>query len=331
MQRFSLALAALFLIAAGSCARAAESSAAFTNPEKAGPDFKIQGEYLGELNDERGTNKLGMQVIALGDGEFQAVAYLGGLPGDGWSRGDRKSVGEGKIEGDTIKFHDLNSSAIATAVFKGDEVKVDRNGTPAAELKKVNRKSPTLGAKPPKDAIVLFDGSSVSEWEGGEIVEKDLLAATNPTTKKKFGDHHLHIEFRTPFMPGARGQGRGNSGVYVQGRYECQVLDSFGLEGENNECGGIYQIAKPAVNMCFPPLAWQTYDIDFTAAKYDADGKKTKNPRVTIKHNGVTIHDDLELTRGTPGHDPEGPDPDSLYLQNHGNPVVFRNIWVVEK
>jgi hypothetical protein len=83
--------------------------------------------------------------------------------------------------------------------------------------------------------------------------------------------------------------------------------------------------------MCFPPLSWQTYDIDFTAARYDDDGKKVKNARVTIKHNGVVIHDDLELPHGTPGKNPEGPGPDGIYLQGHGNPVVFRNIWVVEK
>ena len=83
--------------------------------------------------------------------------------------------------------------------------------------------------------------------------------------------------------------------------------------------------------MCLPPLAWQTYDIDFTAAKYDAEGKKTANARVTIKHNGVVIHDNLELTKGTPGHHPEGPEKDGLFLQDHGNPVAFRNIWVVER
>jgi hypothetical protein len=140
----------------------------------------------------------------------------------------------------------------------------------------------------------------------------------------------LHIEFRTPFKPAGRGQDRGNSGVYVQGRYECQVLDSFGLEGENNECGGIYSIARPKVNACFPPLSWQTYDIDFTAAQYEGD-KKIKNARVTIRHNGIVIHDNLELPKGTPGKNPEGPGPDVIYLQGHGNPVAYRNIWVVKK
>lgn len=140
----------------------------------------------------------------------------------------------------------------------------------------------------------------------------------------------MHIEFRTPFKPLARGQARGNSGVYLQSRYELQVLDSFGLSGENNECGGIYQIAKPSVNMCYPPLSWQTYDIEFKAAKFDESGKKVQNARTTIKHNGVVIHDDLELKSGTPGRHPEGQTDDGLYLQGHGNPVVYRNIWVVK-
>ena len=159
---------------------------------------------------------------------------------------------------------------------------------------------------------------------------EDHLLRANCHSKEKFGDHSLHLEFRTPFKPHARGQKRGNSGVYVQSRYEIQVLDSFGLEGKNNECGGIYSIAQPKVNMCFPPLTWQTYDIDFTAARYDGE-KKVKNARITVKHNGVVIMDDLELPHGTPGRLEEGSGPAPLYLQGHGNPVFYRNIWVVRK
>jgi hypothetical protein len=132
-------------------------------------------------------------------------------------------------------------------------------------------------------------------------------------------------------MPKARGQGRANSGVYCQGRYEVQVLDSFGLEGKDNECGGIYTLHAPKVNMCYPPPQWQTYDIDFTAPRF-ADGKKTENARITVKHNGVLIQDNVDVKHDTAGNVvPEGPGPGPLHLQNHGNPVFYRNIWLVEK
>src|SRR5262249_28832554 len=149
------------------------------------------------------------------------------------------------------------------------------------------------------------------------------LLAADCTSKQKFGDHSLHVEFLIPFKPSARGQARSNSGVYVQSRYEIQVLDSLGFEGKHDECGGIYSIAAPLVNMCFPPLTWQTYDLDFAAARYDSGGKKIQNARITVRHNGVMIHDNLELSHGTPGPSPEEPGPEALYLQGHGDPVVF--------
>jgi hypothetical protein len=319
-------LTALFLLLPAAVLAADNKGDTFINPKEAGADFAIQGEYAGKTKEGE---SWGAQVIALGDGKFDLVGYKGGLPGDGWKRGDETKRGKGERSGDGASFKGDDW----TAEIKGDVLKVSAKGDEVAELKKVKRTSPTLGAKPPKGATVLFDGTSADNFEKGKTVEAEgekVLAASSPESKQKFGDHTLHIEFRTPFMPKARGQGRGNSGVYIQGRYECQVLDSFGLEGENNECGGIYTVAKPIVNMCFPPLSWQTYDIDFTAAKYDASGKKTENARATIKHNGVVIHDNIEL-KSTPGHHPEGPGPDHLYLQDHGNPVVFRNIWVVEK
>ena len=172
--------------------------------------------------------------------------------------------------------------------------------------------------------------SSASAWNGGHMDERNLLAA-GIKSKQSFGDFTLHVEFLLPFKPAARGQGRGNSGVYLQDRYEVQVLDSFGLKGLNNECGGIYTKAAPSVNMCFPPLTWQTYDIDFTAARFDADGKKTKNAIATVKHNGVLIHDQFEITGPTGGGAPEKPTPGPIQLQGHGNPVFYRNIWIVEK
>jgi hypothetical protein len=110
-----------------------------------------------------------------------------------------------------------------------------------------------------------------------------------------------------------------------------QILDSFGLDGMNNECGGIYTKAAPKVNMCLPPLVWQTYDVEFTNA-VSADGKKTRNAVLTAKHNGVVIHENLEITGPTGGHrsDPEGT-PGPIKLQGHGNPLQFRNVWIVER
>jgi hypothetical protein len=314
---------ALVLAAAG-VATAADGKAAYTDPKEAGPDFIVQGEYAG-LDTEG--HKWGCQVIALGDGKFDVVGYPGGLPGDGWKRGDETKKGKGELKDGVTSIKGEDGW---TATIKDGAMKVEHDGKNVGELKKTERKSPTLGAKAPSGATVLFDGSSAEAFKNGKIVEGNLLGATNCETNAKWQDHTLHVEFRTPFMPGSRGQGRGNSGVYIQCRYELQVLDSFGLDGKNNECGGIYTIAEPKVNMCLPPLAWQTYDIDYTAAKYE-DGKKVKNARVTIKHNGVTIHDDLELPKGTPGKSNEGPEPLGLFLQDHGNPVAFRNIWVVEK
>ena len=289
----------------------------FTDPDAAGPDFAIQGEYAG--------HECGAQVIALGGGKFHIVGWENGLPGAVDDATKRVEL-DGERVGDRVTFRGNGwDGAIEDGKLTGTS---DEGGK--FELKRLERNSPTLGAKPPAGAIVLFDGTNADAWEGGKMDARNLLFC-GTKSKQSFGDCTLHVEFRTPFMPAARGQARGNSGVYIQGRYECQVLDSFGLEGESNECGGIYQQSKPAVNMCYPPLSWQTYDIDFTAAKYDADGKKTTNARVTVKHNGVAIYENLELPKDTPGHKAEGPGPEHLYLQDHGNPVAFRNIWVVEK
>ncbi|MCA9078898.1 MAG: DUF1080 domain-containing protein, partial [Planctomycetaceae bacterium] len=138
-------------------------------------------------------------------------------------------------------------------------------------------------------------------------------------------------EFRIPYKPMARGQGRGNSGFYLQSRYEVQVLDSFGLEGIENECGALYRTRRPAFNMCLPPLQWQTYDIDFSPAKFDAQGNKTRNMRISVWHNGVLIHDRADIPNKTGAGKPEGPEPLITKLQDHGNPVVYRNLWMIDR
>lgn len=290
----------------------------FTDPTKAGPDYLDQGEYKNDWG--------GSQIIALGDGNFRMVTYRGGLPGDGWDK-EYKQENSGKREGDKILFKGDNDYRAELA--KGKITITTANGGPFT-MEKIDRKSPTLRAKPPSGSVVLFDGTSADAWVGGHLDERHLIAA-GCKSKQSFGDFSAHIEFLLPFVPLARGQARGNSGIYLQDRYELQVLDSFGLKGEDNECGGIYSQVKPSVNMCFPPLTWQTYDIDFTAAKFDAARQKTKNAVVTIKHNGVAIHENLELKQPTPGGKKEDSSGGALQLQGHGNPVFYRNILVLPK
>ena len=300
-----------------------------TDPAKAGRCFLVQGEYVGTMDTEDGKIKYGVQVIGLGGGKFRGVGYAGGLPGDGWDLSE-KTFADGQTTEGVTTF--VVPEENLTATLKDGVITVkDADGNTVGALKKVLRKSPTLGAEPPADAVVLFDGTSPDNFEGGRMTEDGLLME-GVTSKRLFQSHTIHIEFRTPFQPPAQGQGRGNSGFYAQGRYEVQILDSFGLEGEWNECGGIYKVSKPKVNMCLPPLSWQTYDVDFTAAEFE-DGKKVKSARMTVRHNGVVIHDDVEVPHTTVGARirEESPEPGPVYLQDHGNPVRFRNIWVVEK
>ncbi|NND97872.1 MAG: DUF1080 domain-containing protein [Pirellulaceae bacterium] len=270
----------------------------YDTPEQAmeDPDFALQGEYVDTTR--------GLQVIAMGDGEFQVVTYTDGLPGAGWNGKDKKSI-------------EVDDATLETLL---------RN------FKRVNRQSPSLGAKPPSGSVVLFDGSQKSlneHWKDGAKITDDGLLVQGCTSIDTFGDYTLHLEFRTPFAPGARGQGRGNSGLYHQGRYETQILDSFGLDGKMNETGGLYSIRAPDLNMCLPPLTWQTYDVDFTTARFDSNGKKTANARITVKLNGVVVHRDVELPKSTTAAPvKEGPENGPIYLQDHGNPVRYRNIWV---
>ena len=290
-------------------------------------DFAHQGEYAGSVKNSEGREmKLGAQVIALGKGKFTAVVYVRGLPGADWTREDHRAQLDGEKQGDKVVLQGEKVSGEISGKKMTLE-HVDHDGQ--AVLDAVQRKSPTLGAKAPQNAVVIFDGSGTEKFAEGSMNDAKLLWA-GATTKPLPNSYTLHMEFLLPYVPEERGQGRANSGVYLHDCYELQVLDSFGLEGENNECGGFYKVKKPDVNMCLPPLSWQTYDIDFTGPKYDDAGNKTASARVTVRHNGVVIHDDLELHE-TPGRQKEGPGPRGIHLQAHGNKVQYRNIWLVEK
>ena len=304
-----------------------DPEAAQLDPEDADADFAIQGEYVGMVEGE----KIGANIIAEGDGKFSIIGYRNGLPGDGWD-GDRADLytGTGKTTDGKVTFASTDGTWTA-AIEDGKLVVFDDAGSQFTQLSRIVRTSPTEGAKAPEGALVLFDGSNADAWKDGKMTDDGLLIQ-GTASKETFGDFTLHIEFYLPYKPYARGQGRGNSGFYAQGRYEVQVLDSFGLEGKDNECGGIYSVKDPEMNMCFPPLQWQAYDVDFTAAKFDAEGKKTANARITVKHNGVVIHQDVEIDHATTASPmKEGAEQGPIYLQDHGNPVRYRNIWVLKK
>lgn len=190
---------------------------------------------------------------------------------------------------------------------------------------------------PPSDAIVLFDGKDLSPWKGGENWEVNDGIATarknDISTKQSFGDCQLHVEFATPAEMKGSGQGRGNSGIYMMGRYEVQILDSFENETYvDGQCGALYKQQPPTVNASRRPGEWQTYDIIFEAPRFDDAGKLTKPAVVTVLHNGVLIHNHVELQGTTsyfkaPEYEPHPPK-QPIDIQFHGNPVRFRNIWI---
>ena len=182
----------------------------------------------------------------------------------------------------------------------------------------------------PEGAVVLFDGTGTDQFTTAEMTDDDLLME-GADVKPMFQDFNLHVEFRLPYMPYADGQQRGNSGLYLQSRYECQVLDSFALIPKIDGLGALYRFRPPAINMCFPPLVWQTYDVQFTAPRWNADGTKARNATITSWVNGVKVQDNVSLPNKTGAGKIEEPLLLPTRFQNHGDPVRFRNIWVVDR
>lgn len=313
MKFRDLILAPLLFVTFGLEAAPKDPVPTWIDPDAASeehPDFTVQGEYTaGE-----GASRMGLQAAALDEGKFHVLEYFGGLPGAGW-------------DGTEVSASIMEREALL--------VKVE-------DMKRIERKSPTMGKEAPSSALVIFDGKETS-YIKGEIKDELLWAGAETTTP--VGDFFMHIEFRLPYKPARNlsSQDRGNSGLYVFNNYEIQILDSFGLdlkkennvvetESENAQwCGSFYKFKTPDVSMAFPPLRWQTYDIEFTAPKFE-EGEKVENARFTIRHNGMIIHDDVELPTGT-GNGGKRPEKEEglIFLQNHGNPVAFRNIWLEKR
>ncbi|MDO4583014.1 MAG: DUF1080 domain-containing protein [Planctomycetia bacterium] len=312
-------------------------------------DFGIQGEYLFQA----GEKAFAVQIVADGNGKFTLVGHPGGFPGQGWLEGRYRIVYKGEVNGDFVDFKaaymengedyqkqlpipEKQKNAVAKLDIANKKIIFPTPGMPDRVAVQVDRESPTLGMNVPDGGLQLYDGRAKDKTNTDQIanfrkINEETGAMFAEFTTKNIEpnrEYYLHVEFMLSFMPNAKGQARSNSGVYLNQCYEAQVLDSFGLRGENNECGGFYQLQRPLFNACFSPLKWQTYDFLVTPPKYDESGKKVSNARVTVALNGILIHDDIEIPGATPGCKPEANEPRGFYFQGHGNNVQYRNIWV---
>ena len=309
----------------------------------------FMGDWEGSFIETEGDKYIVARVIGLGKDEYR-VQIIQEFDKRAVKMVDVVAV----LENDKLIFEEGDwSGEITNTSFRGKGL--PGKGAPKNyTLNKIERKSPTLGRPAPADAKILFDGTDLSKWihpdrpdenpvwkvhdgilemvTGGVVNGKkrknDLI------TKDKFSDLEMHLEFMIPYQPAKRDQGRGNSGLFIQNFYEIQILDSYGLDGLWNECGALYKFSPPKVNMCFPPGQWQTYDINYTAPKFDASGNKISNAVISVSHNGVLIHSQTEILHPTAHSqkarmsDKVPQNPDVIKIQDHNNIVMFRNIWI---
>lgn len=288
------------------------------------PEIEVQGLYEGALKD----SKVEARVVALGKDAYKV--FVRQTPAEGKPL---KAELEGKAEGDSVSFKSKGGEVEWTATWAPGTLRIAAGGT-AFEAKRVQRKPPSLGKAAPAGAVVLLDGKNYEELSKGKKDEEWMTADDGSiqvpkggmNSKRQFdGSYDLHVEFLCPFQPTQRGQGRGNSGCYQTNGDEVQVLDSFGMDTyKGGGCGGIYNHKDPDAFDVFslaslPPMEWQTYDIEFRVEK--KDGKPSGKPKLTVYHNGIKIHDQVELKNDAR----KG----GLHFQDHGNPVRYRNIWLL--
>jgi len=330
-----------------------------------GVELKLQGEYVGKDEEKR----VGIQVVARGDKSFHALILEGGLPGDGWDGGRYGLLESGPLSEGRAEFSSPSDAGVGAAL--------DENGLTLRRadkkilLKRVERKSETLGQQPPPGAIVLFGGAkpSVDAFEE----RKDIEGMTAPlmfdgnlmagaVTKRKFRDYTLHVEFLTGWEPQNIPWRRADAGIYMLSRYEVAIGDSFGfdfdlsgavspyrpkLADDKNKmskfpaaktksdprvCGSVFTYPSKVPNSCLPPLVWQTLDIDFKAPRFDDNGKKTSKAVISVKLNGHQTVDKLEVNGPTP-HGFKGPETADgpIWFEAFGRRVLYRNIWLVEQ
>ena len=297
------------------------------------PSFGFVGEYEGHVDltgSRRSTVPAALHVNAIGDDGLTGVYLPGRLPGhvgaadNGDQLRGRRFGRQAALTGGRFDVLITNPGPQATARL------TDADGVVVGTLAKVQRDSPTLGMAPPPGAVRLFDGNSTEQFAGGRITPEGWLAAGTETAQP-WDDFRLHVEFRLPYKPNAVGQHRGNSGVYIQSRYELQVLDSFGFVPAFNDIGSLYRTLRPERIAARPPLQWQTYDIDFRSPQFDSQGERSQPARLQVWLNGVPVHSGTAVPNKTGAGQPEADFPLPTKLQDHKNPVVYRNIWLLPR
>ncbi len=301
---------------------------AVTQPPSDDLDFTLMGEYVGLVASEGGTHEpLGLQLRPLGPSNFEALQFIGGLPGQEGFKPDRTLP----LIGRRFEQHLVLSGGPWALWVQPDHCKLfDSEGNLLGRLDRVDRGSSTMGARPPQGAVVLFDGRSTEQFTRARMTEDGLLMA-GADVLPMFQDFNLHVEFQLPYMPNSEDQSRGNSGCYLLSRYEVQILDSFAKLPAMNGAASLYRTKSPDVNMSLPPLIWQTYDIKFTAPRWGADGSKIRAAHLTVWHNGVKVQDDVEVPSKTGNGREEEPNLLPIRFQFHNDPVLFRNIWIIDR